>query len=124
MISINGVTLSNDLILDGEFDEAEVSLSVTHTLGGRPVFDAMALEGGLTYTLSATGDGGRYSGYFTRAQVVELQALRTSAATVVFIHESKTLSIKVLDVKVRPNVARPNQVDADEYVGSVTIITV
>jgi hypothetical protein len=76
MISINGIELSNDLLLENEFDEGEASIVVNHTLGGRAITDTIPMEGGRSFVLIAVGEAATYTGFFTRAQVKQLQAIR------------------------------------------------
>ena len=121
MISINGVELSNDLFLENEFDDGEAYVGVNHTLGGRAITDTMPLEGGRQFVLTAMADTSRYTGYFTRAQIIQLQAVRKALQTVSFVYEDQTFLVKIADIKVRPNVVRPNQIDTDEYTGTITL---
>ena len=81
----------------------------------------MPLEGGRQFVLTAMADTSRYTGYFTRAQIIQLQAVRKALQTVSFVYEDQTFLVKIADIKVRPNVVRPNQIDTDEYTGTITL---
>jgi hypothetical protein len=124
MISINGIELSNDLLLENEFDDGEASIVVNHTLGGRAITDTMPMEGGRSFVLMAVGEAAAYTGFFTRAQVKQLQAIRKARQTVSFIYEDQTFLVKIADIKVRPNVGRPNMEDDDEYTGTITLVEI
>ena len=124
MISINGIELSNDLLLENEFDDGEASINVNHTLGGRAITDTMPMEGGRSFILIAAGEAASYTGFFTRSEVKQLQAVRKARQTVSFIYEDQTFLVKIADMKVRPNVARPNMEDDDEYTGTITLVEI
>lgn len=126
MISLNGVTLSEDLLWTNEFDYRAISQQDDTTVLGRRIISTLPIQGGREIILSSVRSGNRFTGYYTRTQIQEIKSLEKNGTTVVFIYESQTFNviIKSGSVKVTPIIARPNQEDEDWYTGSITLLEV
>jgi len=126
MISLNGVTLSEDLIWENEFDNPAISQNIQRTLLGSLVIQSMPLVNGRSINLVAVSDGTSYFGFFTREQVIEFKRIEQSGSTVVFHYEGTNYNVKIRSsgVQVSPLIARPNQVDSDLYIGTLNLIEV
>lgn len=126
MITLNGVTLSDDLIWEDEFGHAEVSQNVQRTVLGNAVISSFPKTGGKTITLTSRVSGNEYSGYFTRTQIEAFKVLEQNSIPVSFVYEGQNFTVIVQSggVNVQPLIARPNQENIDEYSGSITLITI
>lgn len=126
MISLNGVTLDNDLIWDGEYDSAVISQNLQRTILGVLVVQNLPQVSGRIITLTASGTGTNFSGSFTREQIEGFKLLEQAGSVVTLIYEDQTLSVVIQagGIQVRPLIPRPNQASTDLYIGTVTLIEV
>jgi hypothetical protein len=125
-ITLDGTTLSSNLVWRGEFDSPAAAQSVQVTIGGRTVVQQASLDGGRTVVLEATDLGDKYKGVFTRAQVQAIKALEASGAAVALVYGSQTLQVVVAagGVQVYPLIDSNEPGADDEYLGTITLIEV
>jgi hypothetical protein len=126
MISLNGVTLDDDLIWDGEFDSPYIAQNLQRTILGILVVQNLPQVKGRIITLTASASGNEYTGHFTRSQIEGIKVLEQTGTVVEFIYESQTMNVIIQagGVQVRPLIPRPNQASTDLYIGTVTLIEV
>ena len=125
-ITLNGVTLSSNLVWRGEFDAPAAGQSVAMTIGGRQVIQTAPIDGARTVVLEATDMGDKYKGVFTRAQVQAIKALEAAGTTVTFVYGTQSLSVVVAagGVQVYPLIDSNEPGADDEYLGTVTLLEV
>lgn len=124
MISLNGVTLSEDLIWENEFDSPAISQNTQRTILGNLVIQNLPLSKGRTINLVANSDGNSYEGFFTREQIIEFKVLEQSGADITFHYEGTDYNVKIQagGVQVTPLIPRPNQAIGDLYSGTLILI--
>lgn len=126
-ISINGISLSDDLVWNNQFDYPSVAQSVMPLLGGGvDIRHTPESTKGREITLIASSSGSRYSGYFTHLQIKQLKAVEKTGSVVSFIYESTSLNVilKSNGINAKPLIPRPNIQDDDLYTGTITMIEV
>jgi hypothetical protein len=125
-ISIGGITLSDDLIWENEFDYPEVAQSARTLLGGGTWVQSTALSKRPEIKLSAIGSGTSFSGYFTYTQLGSLKSIERSQAVVNFVYGSVTKSVVIQanGIDVQPVLPRPDTEGSDMYIGTITMIEV
>ena len=126
MISLNGVTLSDDLIWENEFDSPVISQNTQRTILGNLIIQSLPINKGRTINLTAVTEGDVYFGYFTRLQIINFKSLEQLGLTVVFHYEGTDYDVRVQagGVQVTPLIPRPNQDVTDLYSGVLTLIEV
>jgi len=126
MITLNGVTLSEDLIWENEFGHAEVTQTIQRTVLGNTVISSFPKQAGEIINLTAVSTGGTYFGSFTRTQIQAFKVLETNVTPVAFHYEGQdfTVIIQSGGVQVEPLLPRPNQEATDLYTGILTLVTV
>ena len=126
MISLNGVTLSNDLFWDNSFSEPLISQQHERVVLGVSLLTTMPVVGGRTIVLKAYRNGKNVQGFFTYTQIQAFRVLEQAGQAVQLIYESLTTNvvIKAGGVKVLPHLERPNPASTDEYSGTLTLIEV
>lgn len=126
MISLNGVTLSEDLLWSNEFDTPAISQNIQRTILGVQIIQNMPIVGGRVVNLVAVVNGSEYFGFFTRSQIQEFKLLEQSGSSVVFHYEGQEFNVVIQTggVQVQPLLPRPNQDTADLYSGTLILIEV
>lgn len=126
MISLNGVTLDDDLIWEGEYDSPVIAQNLQRTILGVLVVQNLPQVKGRIINLTATGSGNTFSGSFTRSQIEGFKILEQTGTVVEFIYETQTLNVIIQagGIQVRPLLPRPNQASTDLYIGTITLIEV
>lgn len=126
MISLNGETLSEDLIWENEFDNPAISQNTQRTILGNLVIQNLPLSKGRSINLVAVASGNSYEGFFTRTQIIEFKALEQAGSTIVFHYEGTDYDVKIQagGVQVAPLQPRPNHEDTDLYSGQIILIEV
>lgn len=126
MITLNGVTLSEDLLWDGEFDNPVISQNVQRTLLGVQIIQNMPIVGGRIVSLVAISNGSEYQGFYTRSQIQEFKALEEAGTPIVFHYEGQEFNVVIQagGIQVQPLIPRPNQDVADLYSGTLILIEV
>jgi len=126
MITLNGVTLSEDLLWENEFDNPTISQNIKRTLLGVQIVQNMPLVGGRVINLSAIASGSEYSGFFTRSQIQEFKNLEEAGMSVVFHYEGQEFNVVVQaeGVQVQSLIPRPNHDTTDLYSGTLILIEV
>ena len=123
MISINGVTLSQDLYWDNEFTTPLISQQEERTILGNSILITAPLSGGRDIRLKAYRSGTMVQGYFTYEQIQQFRVLEQTGQQVEFIYESTTLNvvIKAGGVGVIPHIERPNPDATDNFSGTLIL---
>lgn len=126
MISLNGVVLSDDLLWLNRYDEPSAILTLKRAISGNPIIQSESIELGKTLTLGSVSVASGYSGWFTKVQIEAFKVLENSSQEVSFIYESQNFKVIVVpgSVNMTPLIARPNSEDTDNYIGSISLITV
>jgi len=126
MITLNSVTLSEDLIWDNEFDHTEVTQTIQRTVLGTSVISSFPKQAGKLINLKAVSSGNEYFGFFTRSQIQAFKVLEVNVTSVVFHYEGQNFDVIVQSggVQVRPLLPRPNQEVTDLYTGTLILVTV
>jgi len=126
MISLDGVTLDNDLLWVNEFDTPVISQNILRTILGNTVIQSMPLIKGRYISLVASNTGGTYSGSFTREQIIAFRELEKNTNSVVLVYETETFNVIVPSggIQVTPLIPRPNQENKDLYTGTLTLIEI
>ncbi len=126
MITLNGETLSEDLIWENEFDNPAISQNTQRTILGNLVIQNLPLSKGRTINLVAVASDSSYEGFFTRSQIIEFKFLEQAGSTIVFHYEGTDYDVKIQagGVQVTPLIPRPNQAVGDLYSGQLILIEV
>jgi len=126
MISLNGVTLDNDLQWVNPYASPAAAQSMRKTMTGELVVQHTAGPEHREIQLVATRSGNEVIGVFTGTQIIAFKALEQACTEVVFIYETQTITVivKLNGVKMVPHIARPNQAVTDEYSGVLTLVEV
>lgn len=127
MISLGGISLSDDLRLQGEFDDAVSSLNVDRTISGRLVIQKASLSKGRQFVLSATQSGNQYSGYFTRLQLEQLKDIERNNTQISFVYGTQIHQVLILPgtINVVPLLDYGDEFsDVDIYTGTITLLEV
>lgn len=125
-ISLGGLVLSDDLIIENIYNAASIGQSENITIGGSPVVHSDPQSGGRNFLLTTHMLNGHHVGTFTTAQLDTLKAHETSGSEIVFIYETQTFNIKIKagGFNVKPLLPKANQSATDLHVGSITLIEV
>lgn len=124
-ITLGGITLP-DMIWSDRYESQQVAQTIKRTLGGKPVIFVGALIAGRSITLEATTN----FAWLTRDQVAAVQALADVADGVYdLIYNAVTYSVMFRHadapaVSFTPNLARVAQFAADNFTGTIKLITV
>jgi len=123
---LNGVTLNEGLVWEGEFDSAVISQSVSYTILGNVVVQNMPLPTNKEIRIVAKGDGSFFMGSFTRSQVTAFKDLERSGSAIIFDYEGSLFNvvIKAGGVQMSPILAGTNQNSSDLYTGTLILIEV
>lgn len=126
MISLNGVTLSDDLIWENEFDNPSISQNVQRTILGNLIVQQLPISNGRIINLTAVSSGNTYEGFFTRSQIIQFKELERLGTTIIFQYEGADYNVKIQagGVQVAPLQPRPNQDGDDLYSGQLILIEV
>jgi len=124
-VSLGGITLDDNLRLDGVLSQSSMAGNARPTMGGICI-QTVAMSGGKTLQLVATNDGNSVYGPFTGAQLASLAALRDAGAPVALVHHLGTFQVWIppdgISVEQVFDYADPGA--TDWYVGTITLITV
>ena len=118
MISIGSVILDDNLLLPGHKNIATRAGSTRTTLGGRAVHQSVALPNGQELVLT---DPGEY-GLFTGDQVDAINAYKSSAEVVDFVHHLGSWRVIVDSVDVEQSDGLADPTGAHTYIGTITMI--
>lgn len=124
-VSLGGITLDDNLRLDGVHTQAAIAGSARATMGGVHV-QSIAMSAGKTLQLIATMDGDTVKGFFLGSQVDALAALRDAGESVALVHHlgSWQVWIPPTGISVEQVFDYADPTDDDWYVGIITLITV
>lgn len=125
-ISLNGVTLDQDLIWDQDLNYAASAQNILYTVLGSTIIQTTPLSGGEEIYLTALRSGNQYTGHFTRSQIEAFKILEKNGTIVEFIYESTTVNtiVKSGGIDVAPLIQSSLISSSDKYTGVVTLIKI
>ena len=116
-VSLGGIALSDELILDGIETATEVVITQRRTLAGVSNLTADPAPGGRQLQLQ--GDN-----HWDLAQVDAIRALRALMQPVQLVHHRGTFDVLIGAIDVDPSISYSNPDDTTWYTGTVTMIEV
>ena len=123
MISVDGVEYSPYLLVPDYYQSAGAIGADSRSLFG--MVTALRIGAGKTFTLTAKREAGKIYGYFTRAQVELLAAIRDAGRAVVFDYHGRVHTVVIpltgLDVTLVQNRTDPGE--SEKYTGTVTLVS-
>jgi hypothetical protein len=125
-ITLGGVQLPDNMILEDELNWTGVAASSEMTLGGEPVIWEDAVAGGRPIDLVAYED----MGWLTRDQVLAVRALASTPGWVgTLSYEGATYRVRFRHedppaIDVEPLIPRPNPDSGDYYYGRIKLMEV
>jgi len=125
-ILLNGVTLNEGLVWEGEFDYNALSQSVSYTILGNVVVQNMPSSTKKEMKLVASGDGNSFMGSFSREQILAFKVLEESGGSIVFSYEGTDYDVVVKSggVQMTPILSGVNQSSSDLFSGTLILIEV
>jgi hypothetical protein len=125
-ISLNGVTLDDDLYWEEEYSNTAAAQKILRTVLGNIIIQTMPIISGQVIYLVAKREGEGYVGFFTRAQIEGFKALEASALPVTFVFgsETHTVIVKAGGVQMEPLFSFITKSSSDKYIGVLTLIKV
>jgi len=123
-VTLGGITLSDDLRINGLKNQPQVAGSEQMTLGGRMVFTSCPVTGGRTITLESFRSGDSVYGYFTGTQIDQIAALRDLQTTIALVHHLGTFQVKIKAINVEDVAGVADPSSTSEYTGTITMIEV
>lgn len=126
MISLNGKTLSDDLLWTNRYSEPSAILSMKRTISGTAIIQKAQFSGGITIIIGSVSIASGYSGWWTKTQIEAIKILELSGDQVAFKYEGQSFQVIVVpgSIKVDPLISRPNSEDDDVFVGAISLITI
>lgn len=126
MIRLGGITLSDDIVWENEFDNPVIAQQVVQTILGNTVEMSTPINGGREIVLAAVAEANAAMGVLTRAEVTTLKAMEASGQTFLLEYEGQNINVrfKAGGVQVRPHLARQNHEATDTYSGTIILIEV
>lgn len=126
MISLNEVELSDDLLWLNRYDEPSAILSLRRAISGNPILQPASISLGKTITLGSVSVASGYSGWFTKLQIEAFKVLENTSTVINFVYESQQFQVMIVpgSINMEPLIPRPNSEDTDNFIGSISLITV
>ncbi len=125
MITLNGSSLDENLIWQDKFANPSAKQSNRTTLGQRPVIQhASGYKAGQPITLEATAAGDKFYGYWTQAQILEIQEYERQGSQVSLHYHGHdfTVMVQAGSIDVTPIDEYADAEDSDKLSGSITFI--
>lgn len=125
MITLNNQELSQDLLWQDRFSASTAAQSNRPTIGGKAVVQHSPRQvAGRSITLVATIAGNQYSGFFTQAQIKEIEEYQRTGAQIPLHYHGQdfTVMVQAGGVSVTPIIDYADSQDEDLYSGAVTFI--
>lgn len=115
-VSIGGMALSDDLVLDGLETSRPAAVSVRKTLGLKTVVRSLAGEttGGRLLTLS-----GEY--HFTLAELSAIRDLQATGSALSLVHHRGTFTVVILAIEAEPATVYANPGSDAWYSATITL---
>jgi hypothetical protein len=125
-ISLNSVTLDNDLFWEEEFSYPAAAQNILRTVLGNSIIQTMPLVDGQDIVLIARRSGNIYTGHFTREQIEGFKILEASATPVEFVYDTEVheVIVKSGGVQMEPLIPYTEKNATDKYTGTLTLIKV
>ena len=125
MISLAGITLPDDMVIENLFSWQPLSGSVKRTMGGRVCIYHSVLSEGRPINLVAT----RESGWIRRSTYDQLYQLTLSPQVMALVYDARSYSVvfrfgdePVLDFNLL--IPRPNDEATDYLIGTIKLLEV
>lgn len=120
-VSLGGVSLSDDLVLEGIETARRVTYSSRRTLAGRHVLQVgPPLSGGRTISLQSEN-------HITHAKLLAIKAVEAAGAVVTLVHHRGTFSVLIVSIEMEPDSPLANPADDSTvpwYSGTITMLEV
>jgi hypothetical protein len=125
-ISLNSVTLDNDLFWEEEFSYPASAQNILRTVLGNSIIQTMPLVDGQDIVLIARRSGNTYTGHFTREQIEGFKILEASATPVEFVYDTEVhqVIVKSGGVQMEPLIPYTEKNATDKYTGTLTLVKV
>jgi hypothetical protein len=125
-ISLNSVTLDNDLFWEEEFSYPASAQNILRTVLGNSIIQTMPLVDGQDIILIARRSGNTYTGHFTRTQIEGFKILEASATPVEFVYDTEVheVIVKSGGVQMEPLIPYTEKNATDKYTGTLTLVKV
>lgn len=122
-ITIGSVNLNENLLLNGIFDSAQVSIKAERTLSGRRVIFPYPSPG-RNLVLTTSGPNGRYYGFFTRDKLIELATIRDSGSITTLNYRGTEYSVIVESLNVTQISGTALIKDNDMFSGDINLLEI
>lgn len=114
-ITLGGITLPDDLVLEGIENAAGVAMSTRRTLGGRRIVTmGPSLITGRDLALQSEN-------HLTLPQVTAIKALEALGQTVLLVHPRASINVIITGVEVEPDTMLVNPANSTDQWWSGTI---
>lgn len=125
-ISLNGVSLHDDLFWDQDLNYPAAAQNVLYTVLGSIVVQTTPLAGGEEIYLTATRNGEQFTGWFTRDQIDAIKILEKEGTVVEFIYGTVTQNVIVKSggIDVTRLLPSSDLSSDDKYTGTITLIKI
>ncbi len=125
-ISLNGVTLDDDLYWEDEHSYPASAQNLLRTVLGNTIIQTMPLVDGHDIVLVAKKEGEGYVGFFTRTQIDGFKILEANGTPVSFVFGSEThqVIVKSGGVKMEPLFSYSSKSSTDKFIGGITLVKV
>lgn len=124
MISLNGITLPDDLYID-EFDDMAYRQSVRYTLGGKPIIETQSLLNGVEIVVFGEEDSGWIKYSVLQALKDDVRSNYNNVLQLIFNTKQYNVMYampKPLDFT--PLIQKPTYNDNDYFYGSINLIKI
>jgi len=123
-VSLGGITLSEDLELNGVINNPNVLAQINQTLGGNIVIDGLTMFSGKELVLGSTSSANSFSGFFIKEQVDQLAVFRDTLQTLELIHHLGVFSVIITEIELQVVNERVDPDSSTWYIGTVTMIEI
>ena len=117
-VTLGGLTLSDNLVLDGLENSPAIAMSARRTLGGRMISTfGPSLTGGRSLSLQSEN-------HLTLAQIISLKTFEASGAALTLSHPRGTFTVSITGIEVEPDSMVVNPDGSIWYSGVINLIEV
>lgn len=119
-VSLGGIALSDDLVLQGIEEAPGIAMSARRTLGGRQIVQVgPSLAGGRVLSLQSEN-------HLTLSQITAIKAIESTGQAVILVHHRGTFSVLITGTEVDPDtlLANPDTATNQWWSGKINMIEV